>query len=50
MLYLQCIKCYLTLQVAGVPMKVFKTSTIFEKQWLTARVDAVAACPVLDGN
>uniref|UniRef100_A0A3B4H7Y6 Uncharacterized LOC102206752 n=1 Tax=Pundamilia nyererei TaxID=303518 RepID=A0A3B4H7Y6_9CICH len=39
-----------TQTVAGVPMKVFKTSTIFEKQWLTARVDAVAACPVLDGH
>uniref|UniRef100_A0A3Q4N5S6 ZP domain-containing protein n=1 Tax=Neolamprologus brichardi TaxID=32507 RepID=A0A3Q4N5S6_NEOBR len=36
-----------TQTVAGVPMKVFKTSTIFEKQWLTARVDAVAACPVV---
>ncbi|XP_030577378.1 uncharacterized protein LOC115774309 [Archocentrus centrarchus] len=36
--------------VAGVPMKVFKTSTVFEKQWLATRIAAAAACPLLDGH
>ncbi|XP_015225049.1 PREDICTED: uncharacterized protein LOC107081374 [Cyprinodon variegatus] len=37
-------------QVAGVPMRVFKTSTIFEKKWLATQVDAAAACPIQEGS
>ncbi|MEQ2244099.1 hypothetical protein ILYODFUR_013669 [Ilyodon furcidens] len=36
--------------VAGVPMRVLKTSTIFEKKWLATQVDAAAACPVQEGS
>uniref|UniRef100_A0A3Q1IYQ0 ZP domain-containing protein n=1 Tax=Anabas testudineus TaxID=64144 RepID=A0A3Q1IYQ0_ANATE len=32
--------------VAGVPMTVLKTSTIFEKKWLAVQIDATAACPL----
>ncbi|XP_076024138.1 uncharacterized protein LOC143014217 [Genypterus blacodes] len=39
-----------TQNVAGVPMTVLRTSTIFEKKWLTTRIDATAACPVLTGS
>uniref|UniRef100_A0A3Q2FDF0 Zona pellucida protein AX 2 n=1 Tax=Cyprinodon variegatus TaxID=28743 RepID=A0A3Q2FDF0_CYPVA len=37
-------------QVSGVPMRVFKTSTIFEKKWLATQVDAAAACPIQEGK
>nr|XP_020445437.1 uncharacterized protein LOC109954450 [Monopterus albus] len=36
--------------VAGVPMTVLKTSTIFEKKWLATQIDAAAACPILEGS
>ncbi|XP_028295584.1 uncharacterized protein LOC114457744 [Gouania willdenowi] len=36
--------------VAGVPMQMLKTSTIFEKTWLANQIDAAAACPVLEGS
>ncbi|XP_045916796.1 uncharacterized protein LOC123977846 isoform X2 [Micropterus dolomieu] len=39
-----------TQDVAGVPMTVLKTSTIFEKKWLTTQIDAAAACPALAGS
>ncbi|XP_012724484.3 uncharacterized protein LOC105930698 isoform X2 [Fundulus heteroclitus] len=39
-----------TQKVAGVPMRVFKTSTIFEKKWLATQVDAAAACPLHEGS
>ncbi|XP_040920447.1 uncharacterized protein LOC121199644 isoform X2 [Toxotes jaculatrix] len=39
-----------TQNVAGVPMTVLKTSTIFEKKWLATQIDAAAACPVLEGS
>ncbi|XP_041661286.1 uncharacterized protein LOC121521400 isoform X2 [Cheilinus undulatus] len=39
-----------TQSVAGVPMTVFKTSTVFEKKWLATQIDAAAACPILDGG
>ncbi|XP_033504946.2 uncharacterized protein LOC117270995 [Epinephelus lanceolatus] len=39
-----------TQNVAGVPMTVLKTSTIFEKKWLVTRIDAGAACPILEGS
>lgn len=42
--------CNLILQVAGVPMTVLKTTTIFEKKWLTTQIHAGAACPILEGN
>uniref|UniRef100_A0AAQ5XZ85 ZP domain-containing protein n=1 Tax=Amphiprion ocellaris TaxID=80972 RepID=A0AAQ5XZ85_AMPOC len=35
-----------TQNVAGVPMLVVKTSTVFEKKWLVTRIDAAAACSV----
>lgn len=37
-------------QVAGVPMTVLQTSTIFEKKWLATRINAAAACPTLEGK
>ncbi|XP_068593470.1 uncharacterized protein [Cebidichthys violaceus] len=37
-------------KVAGVPMSVLKTSIVFEKKWLTTRIHAGAACPILDGS
>ncbi|XP_074471896.1 uncharacterized protein LOC141756224 [Sebastes fasciatus] len=39
-----------TQNVAGIPMTVLKTSTIFEKKWLTTHIDAGAACPILEGS
>ncbi|XP_070781578.1 uncharacterized protein [Enoplosus armatus] len=39
-----------TQNVAGVPMTVLKTSTVFEKKWLATQIDAAAACPVLEGS
>ncbi|KAF7662027.1 hypothetical protein LDENG_00247630 [Lucifuga dentata] len=36
--------------VAGVPMTVLRTSTIFEKKWLLTQIDAAAACPLLLGS
>ncbi|XP_042359983.1 uncharacterized protein LOC121955951 [Plectropomus leopardus] len=39
-----------TQNVAGVPMTVLKTSTIFEKKWLATQIDAGAACPILEGS
>ncbi|KAM9703793.1 uncharacterized protein ACNS7B_002373 [Menidia menidia] len=36
--------------VAGVTMRVFKTSIIFEKKWLATQIDAAAACPVQEGS
>ncbi|PWA27738.1 hypothetical protein CCH79_00000449 [Gambusia affinis] len=36
--------------VVGVPMKIFKTSTIFEKKWLATQIDVVAACPIQEGS
>nr|XP_020497182.1 uncharacterized protein LOC109989675 [Labrus bergylta] len=36
--------------VAGVPMTVVKTSTLFEKKWLATEIDAAAACPILEGS
>uniref|UniRef100_A0AAQ6IBX3 ZP domain-containing protein n=1 Tax=Anabas testudineus TaxID=64144 RepID=A0AAQ6IBX3_ANATE len=36
--------------VAGVPMTVLKTSTIFEKKWLAVQIDATAACPLVEGS
>uniref|UniRef100_A0A8C2ZPV2 ZP domain-containing protein n=1 Tax=Cyclopterus lumpus TaxID=8103 RepID=A0A8C2ZPV2_CYCLU len=33
-----------TWHVAGVPMTVLKTSTIFEKKWLSTQIHAAAAC------
>ncbi|XP_040016675.2 uncharacterized protein LOC120808112 [Gasterosteus aculeatus] len=36
--------------VAGLPMKVLKTSTIFENKWLATQIDAAAACPVMEGS
>ncbi|KAK2856121.1 hypothetical protein Q5P01_004856 [Channa striata] len=36
--------------VAGVPMTVLKTSTIFEQKWLATKIDAAAACPLLEGS
>uniref|UniRef100_A0A3P9KZA9 Uncharacterized LOC101170068 n=1 Tax=Oryzias latipes TaxID=8090 RepID=A0A3P9KZA9_ORYLA len=39
-----------THNVAGVPMRVFKTSTIFEKTWLATQIDAAAACPLQEGS
>ena len=38
---------HLFLQVAGVPMTVLQTSTIFEKKWL---INAAAACPTMKGK
>ncbi|CAL8315679.1 unnamed protein product [Lota lota] len=31
--------------VAGVPMTVLKTSTIFEKKWIASQIDSAVACP-----
>uniref|UniRef100_A0A665WCD2 Uncharacterized LOC115038229 n=1 Tax=Echeneis naucrates TaxID=173247 RepID=A0A665WCD2_ECHNA len=39
-----------TLQVAGVPMMVLKTSAIFEKKWLATQIEAAVACPILEGS
>ncbi|XP_068433639.1 uncharacterized protein [Clinocottus analis] len=39
-----------TRHVAGVPMTVLKTKTIFEKKWLTAQIHAGVACPILEGS
>ncbi|XP_039981930.1 uncharacterized protein LOC120789331 [Xiphias gladius] len=39
-----------TQNVAGVPMTVLKTSTIFEKKWLATQIDAEAVCPILEGS
>uniref|UniRef100_A0A8D3B8A3 ZP domain-containing protein n=1 Tax=Scophthalmus maximus TaxID=52904 RepID=A0A8D3B8A3_SCOMX len=39
-----------TQNVAGVPMTVLQTSTIFEKKWLATRINAAAACPTLEGS
>ncbi|XP_072219007.1 uncharacterized protein [Leuresthes tenuis] len=39
-----------TQNVAGVTMRVFKTSTIFEKKWLATQIDTTAACPVMEGS
>ncbi|XP_034384063.1 uncharacterized protein LOC117727742 [Cyclopterus lumpus] len=39
-----------TRHVAGVPMTVLTTSTIFEKQWLATQIYAGAACPILEGS
>ncbi|XP_041832760.1 uncharacterized protein LOC121634283 isoform X2 [Melanotaenia boesemani] len=39
-----------TQNVARIPMRVFKTSTIFEKQWLATQIDAAAACPLQEGS
>ncbi|XP_023270767.1 uncharacterized protein LOC111661437 [Seriola lalandi dorsalis] len=39
-----------TQNVAGVPMTVLRTSTIFEKKWLATQIDAAAACPILEGS
>ncbi|XP_054910138.1 uncharacterized protein LOC129375232 [Poeciliopsis prolifica] len=36
--------------VVGVPMRIFKTSTIFEKKWLATQIDATAACPIQEGS
>ncbi|XP_067338951.1 uncharacterized protein [Channa argus] len=36
--------------VAGVPMTVLKSSTIFEQKWLATKIDAAAACPILEGS
>uniref|UniRef100_A0A8D3C4E4 ZP domain-containing protein n=1 Tax=Scophthalmus maximus TaxID=52904 RepID=A0A8D3C4E4_SCOMX len=36
-----------TQNVAGVPMTVLQTSTIFEKKWLATRINAAAACPTV---
>ncbi|XP_056284521.1 uncharacterized protein LOC130202792 [Pseudoliparis swirei] len=39
-----------TQHVAGVPMTVLTTSTIFEKKWLATQIHAGAACPILQGS
>ncbi|XP_053301387.1 uncharacterized protein LOC128460294 [Pleuronectes platessa] len=39
-----------TQNVAGVPMTVLQTSTIFEKKWLTTQINAAAACPTVEGS
>ncbi|XP_013871161.1 uncharacterized protein LOC106522629 isoform X3 [Austrofundulus limnaeus] len=39
-----------TQDVGGVPMRVLKTSTIFEKQWLATQIDVAAACPTQEGS
>ncbi|XP_074542014.1 uncharacterized protein LOC141802364 [Halichoeres trimaculatus] len=36
--------------VAGIPMTVLKTSTVFEKKWLATQIDAAVACPNPDGS
>uniref|UniRef100_A0A096M6E6 Uncharacterized LOC103134143 n=1 Tax=Poecilia formosa TaxID=48698 RepID=A0A096M6E6_POEFO len=36
--------------VVGVPMRFFKTSTIFEKKWFATQIDAAAGCPVQEGS
>ena len=33
------------LQVAGVPMTILHTSTIFEKKWIASQIDTAVACP-----
>jgi len=42
--------CNLPPQVAGVPMTVLSTSTIFEKTKRTTQLYARAACPQAQGN
>lgn len=44
------IKAFLCSQVAGVPMTVLRTSTVFEKKWLATQIHAAAACPILEGK
>ncbi|XP_075869688.1 uncharacterized protein LOC142879981 [Nelusetta ayraudi] len=39
-----------TQNVAGVHMDVLRTSTVFQKNWLSTQIDAVAACPTLRGS
>nr|XP_015802920.2 uncharacterized protein LOC107377668 [Nothobranchius furzeri] len=39
-----------TQNVAGIPMSVLKSSTIFEKRWLATQIDTSAACPVQEGS
>ncbi|XP_075315910.1 zona pellucida sperm-binding protein 2-like [Odontesthes bonariensis] len=39
-----------TQHFAGVTMRVFKTSIIFEKKWLASQIDATAACPMKEGS
>ncbi|CAK6979205.1 uncharacterized protein LOC128376852 [Scomber scombrus] len=39
-----------TQMVAGVPMTVLTTSTIFDKKWLATQIDIAASCPVLEGS
>ncbi|KAM6915037.1 zona pellucida sperm-binding protein 2-like [Xenentodon cancila] len=39
-----------THNVAGVSMRVLKTSTIFEKTWLATQIDAAVACPMQEGS
>ncbi|XP_054618286.1 uncharacterized protein LOC129172507 [Dunckerocampus dactyliophorus] len=36
--------------VAGVPMAVLQATTIFKKKWLTAEIEAAAACPIVEGS
>ncbi|MEQ2159266.1 hypothetical protein GOODEAATRI_021099 [Goodea atripinnis] len=42
--------CRIQSHDSWVPMRVLKTSTIFEKKWLATQVDAAAACPVQEGS
>lgn len=49
-LWLNFSSCHLTLQVAGVHMDVLRTATVFTKNWLSAQIDAVAACPMQRGK
>lgn len=37
-------------QVAGVPMTVLKSSTLFGKKWFASQIDAAMACPILPGS
>ncbi|XP_070705364.1 uncharacterized protein [Pempheris klunzingeri] len=39
-----------TQNVAGIPMTVFKTLTVFKKKWLVTQIDAAAACPTVEGG
>nr|XP_019963154.1 PREDICTED: uncharacterized protein LOC109642703 [Paralichthys olivaceus] len=39
-----------TQNVAGVPMTVLQTSTIFQKKWLVTQINAAAACPTVEGS
>ncbi|KAK7907672.1 hypothetical protein WMY93_016284 [Mugilogobius chulae] len=42
--------CVLLLQVSGVPLTVLKASIVFGTKWLASRIDAAAACPILQGS